>query len=110
MSTRATVHFQSDGGTRAIIYQHSEGYPSGLGEELKDFLNDVNQLDDKRFNDPTYLAAKFVVWRVAQYAPKDDPLNFLGVGVMLEDPGDIEYRYLLACDSNEIPIITIEEV
>jgi len=29
---------------------------------------------------------------------------------MLEDPGDIEYRYLLACDSDTIPEITIEEV
>jgi len=65
MSTQATVHFQENGKTEAIIYRHTDGYPEGLGEDLQTFLNEVNKLKDKRFDDPSYLAAKFVVWQAA---------------------------------------------
>lgn len=110
MSTRATVHFQYDGKTKAIVYRHRDGYPNGLGKTLQRFFDDVSQLEDTRFNDPTYLAAKFVVWQAARYCRSDDLLNFLGIGIMLEDPGDIRYRYLLACDTGERPVVTVEEV
>ena len=111
MSTRATVHFQYNGETAAIVYRHSDGYPEGLGEDLKKFFKDVqNQTSDTRFDDPSYLAAKFVVWQAAQYArDKAKPLEFLSVGVILEDPGDIRYRYLLEC-SGGVPKIKIEGV
>ena len=110
MSTRATVHFQKDGVTRAIVYRHSDGYPEGLGEDLKIFFAGAEKLADRRFNDPTYLAAKFVVWQAGQYARSDSPLDFLSIGVMMEDPDDIEYRYLLGCDNSNAPKITIEKV
>jgi len=110
MSTRATVHFQGYGVTQAIVYRHSDGYPEGLGEDLNIFFTEVEKLKDKRFNDPTYLAAKFVVWQAGQYTKPDSPLDFLSIGVMTEDPGDIEYRYLLACKDDKPPKITIEKV
>lgn len=40
MSTRAVVNF-CDGSKkhiRAKIYRHSDGYPEGLGKDLKEFL------------------------------------------------------------------------
>ena len=37
MSTRATVHFKSKGCKKpeAIVYRHCDGYPEGLGSDLK---------------------------------------------------------------------------
>lgn len=111
MSTRATVHFQSNGETQAIIYRHSDGYPEGLGVDLVQFFKDVQgQTKDTRFDDPSYLAAKFVVWQASQYATNGKPLDFLSVGVYLEDPGDIQYRYLVACDNRDVPEVKIEEL
>uniref|UniRef100_A0A6H2A5E3 Uncharacterized protein n=1 Tax=viral metagenome TaxID=1070528 RepID=A0A6H2A5E3_9ZZZZ len=112
MSTRATVHFQAAGETQAIIYKHTDGYPEGLGKDLKTFFKDVeSQTSDTRFNDPTYLAAKFVVWLAKQYTGNPEkPLEFLSVGVVIEDPGDIEYRYLLNCSGDSPPSIVIEKI
>ena len=112
MSTRATVHFQQNGRDEAIVYRHYDGYPgaNGLESDLKRFFKDVEaQTSDTRFDDPSYLAAKFVVWQAAQYA-KTEKLDFLGVGVVLEDPGDIEYRYILACENDKTPKIKVEAV
>ena len=116
MSTRATIHFRSYGETEAIVYRHSDGYPAGLGKDLKLFFKDVKAqcegtMNGTRFNDPAYLAAKFVVWQADKYC-KDifGKLNFVGIGVCLEDPGDIQYRYILECTDDKPPKITIEEI
>ena len=122
MSTRSTVHFTYGKRTEAIVYRHSDGYPEGAGADLFNFLDELKaNVADTRITDPTYLAAKYVVWlanEFAQLAKKYDhcgpyhPLNFLSVGVCLRDPGDIEYRYFV--DSSRIdsglPHITYEEI
>lgn len=107
MSTRATIHFCYPGSKEpeAIVYRHSDGYPEGLGEDLKRFVAEVRkQTSDTRFDDPSYLAAKWVVFD----AGENGRLNFLGVGICLADPGDIEYRYTVTCDGK--PTITHEKV
>lgn len=105
MSTRAVVEFRdriagdvSD--VVALVYVHNDGYPSGLGMDLLDFIDEVDKLADKRFADPSYLAAKFVVYKSMQgVCPSDtlDALNFLGVGVIQEVPSDVEYIYTVTC-------------
>ena len=115
MSTRATVHFcniiDDKPVTSAIVYKHEDGDPSGLGEDLKEFLKEVkDNVKDNRFDDPNYLAAKFVVWQANKCHYSGHVLNFLGVGVCQEDPGDIEYRYKILCKNYEIPEIITEEV
>ena len=117
MSTRATVHFEQNGEAQAIVYRHSDGYPEGLGNDLQTFFGDVQlQTRDTRFSNPCYLAAKFVVWQAARYADQTaegaKPLDFLGVGIVMEDPGDIEYRYHVGCDvvDRQTPKIVIEKV
>lgn len=129
MSTRATVHFEQNGEAQAIVYRHSDGYPEGLGNDLQTFFGDVqSQTRDTRFSDPCYLAAKFVVWQAARYAQtlrrvaaslnpavsginEDNPLDFLGVGIVMEDPDDIEYRYHVDCNEyRHPPLVTVEEV
>jgi hypothetical protein len=99
MSTRATVHFQSDGKTEAIVYRHFDG--DSLDDDLEEFFKEVQeQTDDTRFDDPTYLAARYVVWQAQQYAKHSPgkPLAFTGVGVYQRDPSDIAYRWLVSCD------------
>ena len=102
MSTRATVHFQTEGETRAIVYRHGDGYPDGLGKDLDTFLGEVSKLADSRFNDASYLAAKWVVWdsqnRGSHGNATTTTLDFLSVGIVLRDPSDIDYRYLVKCD------------
>ena len=103
MSTRACVHFMQNGGAEAKIYRHSDGYPEGLGQDLLGFLQELKtNVTDNRFTDAGYLAAKWVVRDAIenrQYANGEPHnLNFLGVGIVAEDPTDIEYRYEVLCD------------
>ena len=113
MSTRATVHFEyATGEDEAIIYCQWDGYPEDLGEDLQSFFAAVQaQTIDTRFYDASYLAAKFVVWKAGQYAKnKAKPLDFLSLGIVKEDPDDIEYRYLVKCNGNEVPEVKSQVV
>ena len=119
MSTRATIHFHTDGDKNpdAIIYRHGDGYPDGLGLDLQTFFAEVkSNVEDTRFNNGSYLAAKWVVWdarQMSQYSKQDTkhPLAFLSVGIVQIDPGDIEYRYHVWCSAaGKSPKITCEKV
>ena len=118
MSTRSTTHFRDVGAERpaAIVYRHSDGYPEGHGADLAAFLDEAGKLPDPRFGDPTYLAAKLVVWLARRFATRYDPdtqtwaptgyLDFLSVGVCTADPGDIEYRYVMECGPGRPTVTT----
>lgn len=121
MSTRCTLHFHygSQPSPAAIVYRHSDGYPEAVLPDLERFVEDVGkQTKDTRFDDASYLAAKYVVWQAHENAVTfnwetnklvpTEPLNFLGVGIVLSDPSDIEHRYHLYCDGT--PTIKHEEV
>jgi hypothetical protein len=129
MSTRCTVHFTSGAGgahSDAIIYRHSDGYPESMLPDLADFFDAVMaQTTDHRFGDPSYLAAKYVVWLADQFAKKlvavgdsyeyvkAEKLDFISVGVVQADPDDIEYRYTVHCRApreGDCPDVTVEEV
>src|ERR1039458_700084 len=114
MSTRCTTHFQSNGRTEAIIYRHSDGYPEGDGKDITKFLNKCKQLPDSRLTDPAYLAAKYVVFLASLFSRGlPNELDFLSVGVVSSDPGDIEYRYTVNCnkmDADGLPIVKCEHV
>lgn len=110
MSTRSTTHFTHGEATVAIIYRHSDGYPEAAGRDLLKFFDEVReQARGTRFSDPSYLAAKYVVFLAGQFAIYDTyhdgeyhpdevkPLSFISVGVVREDPSDIEYRYIVDC-------------
>ena len=129
MSTRCTTHFtwNEDGEPQAIVYRHADGYPEGHGVELQEFFDAVEaQTKDTRFNDPSYLAAKLVVWLADRFArrysfdeknelveEKTAMLDFISVGVVTKDPSDIEYRYVVDCTLGEgrtRPKVTCYEV
>lgn len=119
MSTRAVVKFCHGKQVHAIIYRHCDGYPEGLGEDLKGFFSYVrDNVPDTRFGDASYLAAKWVVCdsqrdRCLCEPSKAFTLRFLGVGVVMREPSDIEYRYIVDCDNrdeNGFPSLKCEKV
>ena len=118
MSTRACVHFMQNGEAEAKIYRPSDGYPEGLGQDLLGFLQELKtNVTDNRFTDAGYLAAKWVVrdaMENRQYANGEPHnLNFLGVGVVSQDPTDIEYRYEVLCgdfDANGLPKVMMYDL
>jgi hypothetical protein len=134
MSTRSTTHFIETDPitgkvyTAAIVYRHTDGYPKGAGVDLFKFITKCKALTDSRLSDPSYLAAKYVVFLAEIFAsdgmfqspdgtfhkhaynfknpdekrkyvqvPRKNRLNFLSVGIVSSDPGDIEYRYVVDC-------------
>ena len=116
--TNASIHFcENDGTSEAIIYVHGDGYPEGAGKDLETFLKEVQKhVPDNRFHCPHYLAAKFVVWQAKQIR-KDNKsnhyLDFLSLGIMPQDAGDISYRYKIICNGIEgkaLPKIITEKV
>ncbi len=135
MSTRCVINFTDGKRIDAKVYRHSDGYPdgpNGVPADLKHFFADVvKQTKDTRFDDPSYLAAKYVVWQADQNRQMEDKyhaslqkagdprfeqqhestsmLDFLGVGIVLEDPGDIEYRYFVDCSTAKPPKVRWEE-
>lgn len=120
MSTRSTTKFAytapvvdgEDQKPVATIYRHSDGYPESMLPALLKFFKAVeDETDDLRYSDPSYLAAKWVVWLARMFStPYDvtDPitlaekvgsLDFTSVGVLDEDPGDIQWIYWLDCST-----------
>lgn len=125
MSTRCTIHFgHKRGQSTAIVYRHSDGYPSGMGADFTTFFDAVEaQTNDTRYSDPSYLAAKFVVWLAGEFAISgkfvgdeyvseshrvEAPLRFLSVGILDRDPGDIEYRYWVICKDGNRPEVLVQ--
>jgi hypothetical protein len=104
----------------AIVYRHWDGNPETMLEDLDKFFADVERHTlDCRFNDASYLAAKWLVWNAAYFANiqayseeekkahheriKQDgySLAFRSIGVVQVEPGDIEWRYMLDCKNRE---------
>jgi hypothetical protein len=118
MSTRCTTHFvfgqEAGAHSEAIVYRHSDGYPDCMLPALAQFFEAVEQqTKDTRFTDPSYLAAKFVVWLAGEFAYGHHALDFLSVGVVTEDPDDIKYRYVVHCDQKDEdgrPVVTVDEL
>lgn len=110
MSTRAVIDFtgnlEVDPG--AAVYNHWDGYPENILPLLDKFFDAVTeQTDDTRFDDPSMLAARFVVYLAGTYTDDSSkPLDFLSV--RLEASGvDVgqEYSYRVLCDSWNKPSI-----
>jgi hypothetical protein len=115
MSTSAIIQFTDNDGDEAYIYRHSDGYPDsddGVLADLQKFFRAVKeQTSDTRFNQPSYLAAKFVVWQAGQNSVPGS-LAFLSVGIVSKETGWGEYIYTVNCakmDKNKFPTVTYKE-
>jgi len=113
LSTRCTTHFHDSEGSEAeaIIFRHTDGYPSGAGADILAFFDAIEEQagGDTRFNDASMLAARYVVF-LAQMFARDPaaPLDFLSVRVMMQDTADTEYVYHVYCDTKGRPTVTVD--
>lgn len=111
MGTRTNIHFMEGDRMVANVYRHFDGYPDGVLPDLETFFKEVkDNVTDTKFGDAEYLAAKYVVWQAKQNAstydikkgkrtPNDSYLDFLSLGVCIEDHGDIEFIYEINSDT-----------
>ena len=89
MSTRATILIRSDRQNEKVrIYHHSDGYPEGLGRDLKEYLKGV-----KRWH--VYDIANDII--KGKCGKKDD-----GYELTPCQHGDEDYAYLIDCDTRSI--------
>jgi len=101
MSTRASVQIV-DGNDCLYFYQHSDGYPEGLGETLKSVLTLPGVISQK--NDIEYLAGMIMMevnrGYVEQKQRMPDMMPALGVH------GDEAYTYRI--DANTLELKTLK--
>jgi hypothetical protein len=137
MGTRCVLNFcDSKGKLHAKVYRHMDGSPESVCDDLDRFFKAVEQdsvegMYGLRFDDPSDLAARFVVWTVhdtskrmmelkqsmAKVIPGFQPggdklLDFGGVGIVLEDPGDLAYTHQILCapaDQKTRPKVTSQK-
>lgn len=101
MSTRCTTHFIDGNRLVAIVYRHCDGYPDGHGRDLLEFLKGEGCTNRRLTDDMGLLAAQLIVWlrerqKINYEWTKDEQWSdFLSIRVMMEDPWDIEYRYIV---------------
>jgi len=113
VSTRASVDFYFSAKESmdpvARIYHHGDGHPEHMVRELNHFFDAVRWdcETDTRFDDPAYLAAKYVVYASQTYGKANDTdplLKFLSVGI--GSFLDTDYTYAIVCSGeNERPTI-----
>lgn len=114
MGSRAEVRFMYGTSVEAAVYVHWDGYPEGIASLFDRFYAAVEaETNDHRYGDPSYLAAKFVVF-VAREGSSSGPqgnLNFLGVGIVQPGKSDFTYAYEVQTISggvNRPPVTLIE--
>jgi hypothetical protein len=110
LTTRATIHFLDntvDG--EVIIYRHTDGYPESTGRDLRQFLEICKTLPNPRFNDPSYLAARYVVHLATRYRRfAEHELDFDSVGIVFEIPVGTNFVYMVDCtnaSATNLPVI-----
>lgn len=87
MATRSLTEFaHNTGEVVAVVYKHWDGNPDAMMPLFTRFFDRCAALSSPRFDDPFYLAAKWVVFLAEEdHAGRDDytddPLDFLGVGI-----------------------------
>jgi hypothetical protein len=101
MGTRSITRFlDSADSTSAVasVYRHWDGYPDGAGSDILRFLAEARPFG--RNADPSYLAAKYVVFLANIFRRAGDhQLNFISVGIVPDkaDWGQ-DYTYDVICD------------
>lgn len=112
MSTRCTTHFHDSGDRKAcaIIFRHTDGYPSAAGADILEFFDAIEAQagGDTRFGDASMLAARYVVFLSQMFAGDPaKPLDFLSVRVLDEDTADTEFTYHVYCEGGR-PRVTVD--
>lgn len=115
MGARLIVHFTDGTKPIASVYDHwGADNPEDAFALIERFYEAVEeQTTDSRYGDPSYLAAKFLVWRAHEYTTgpyrKGTLLDFLSVGIFPtgKEPGDVECILTLACETKGRPSVGV---
>lgn len=95
MGDRGVIRFNGYGKDVAAIYVH---YCGSYADEVLDEFFEAELADpkhDNRFDDPSYLAARFVTW----YSESDG----LGIGIVEPDSSMGETDWRVYCESSGKP-------
>ena len=119
MSTRSLHNFYNDiesfeeGKPVATIYRHWDGYPSGAGVDILNFIEACKELPDSRSHDASYYSAKYVVFLSVLFGSSehysDNPLDFLSVGIQQPEKLEsswCEYQYDFIVSGNPTVYVT----
>jgi len=120
MSTRSLHKFYEnetqleDDNPTAVIYRHWDGSIEGAGQDLIDFLIELQPLQDNRFDDASYLSAKYVIYLARLFAKdwEQNPLNFLSVGIVPNGTDcweEYEYKIICEIQGNGLPKILLND-
>ena len=92
MSTRATILIK-ERDSKVRLYHHYDGYPEGIGLDIKNFLKDL------RVWDIEYISNKFLKGGVIDHfsGTPDKIYEFT-----LSQHGDEEFGYLIDCDKKQL--------
>jgi len=81
MGTNAIISFfsEDEDKPRSIIYRHLDGYPEGVGIDLLAFIDEIRKnyfhINSDCFDDPSYLAAKWIVYDAVRQQKYDAAKN-----------------------------------
>ena len=108
MSTRAIVNLKSGGvssPTLVTVYNHSDGYPSGLGRDLKTIAARYEIVNGISFNKSGLLQANGIECFAAALI-KDLKQGAGGIYIYPLDskPSDVEYFYTIYQKNNKIVV------
>lgn len=99
MSTRASVVVR-DNHMKLFMYQHSDGYPSGLGETIKAFLDTGFARNAKE--DVEYLAGALISF--VNYDNIHKNYSLMDLTPTLSVHGDEEYQYVIDADTLRLDV------
>ena len=108
MGSRCVIRFGDNGGAVAGIYQHYEGSPEVVRQNMSAFFEAVKEQcpRDTRFGDPSYLSARYIVWQAAKFARNNKALDFRSLGIVPADSTE-SWTYDVACvDEEAFPVVT----
>ena len=93
MSTRATILIKSQKENKEVrIYHHCDGYPDGIGSDMKAYLKSITWWDVYE------IANDLVKGKCGMVGGKSDD----GYELTPCQHGDEEYAYLIDCDSRTL--------
>lgn len=103
MSTRATILIKSEKQNEQVrIYHHWDGYPEGVGADLKHYLKEVGFFDAKIKGYPYFNAYLIANDLIKGKCGIIDGKPDMGYELTSCQHGDEEYAYLIDCDNKTL--------
>jgi len=96
MATRANICLDSNHYNRIWLYHHWDGYPSGLGIKLMEFLKENGNKPNEWYNDSIWLANLLI-------KDKEDD----GYELTNDQHGDIDYLYKIDTAEKKITVYRV---